>query len=114
MKVLRQFFFFVLFLFPLLWGGTEAVAQRGKDGVKIVSTANNIVNEYTTLTANAVSGATTITVANSTLNANGRFPGALAPGDLIMIIQIQGATILGAPDQWTPAIGYPYDSTWGE
>lgn len=103
--------YFLLSFFLLV--SCIAFAQRSKDGAKIVSTANNIVNEYTTLTANAAAGASTITVANSTLNTNGRFPGALAPGDLIMIIQMQGATILGAPDLFTPGIGFPYDSTWG-
>lgn len=89
-------------------------SQRSKDGAKIVSTANNIVNEYTSITANAAAGATTIAVANSTLNANGRFPGALAAGDLIMIIQIQGATILGQPWIFDNNFGDPRDSTWGE
>lgn len=100
-------------MFSLLWWGTDAIAQRSKDGTKTVSTANNVVNEYTTLTANAVSGASTITVASSTLNTNGRFPGNLAPGDLIMIIQVQGATIVGTPPtQWDPW-SEPRDSTWG-
>src|ERR1039458_5685249 len=101
-KTLRQIFLILIFIFPLFWRGTEVIAQRGKNGAPTVST-NTVVNEYTTLTANAVSGATTITVASSTLNAHGRFSGNLAPGDLIMIIQIQGATIAGTPPtQWDP------------
>jgi gliding motility-associated-like protein len=88
-------------------------AQRGKDGNVTVNTANRIVNEYTTLTANAAAGNTSVTVAASGLNANSRFSGTLAAGDLIMIIQMQGATILGQPDAFSPAISNPNDATWG-
>ncbi len=75
-------------------------AQRGKDGSPTITTTVE-VNEYTYLTANATAGNTTITVAGSTLNAHNRFSANLAPGDLIMIIQMQGATLDGqiyAPD----------------
>ncbi|MCW3104085.1 MAG: hypothetical protein JWO09_2525 [Bacteroidetes bacterium] len=88
-------------------------AQRGKDGNVTVNTANRIVNEYTGVTANVAAGATSISVTASSLNANGRFTGNLAPGDLIMIIQMQGATILGQPDAGVPAISDPNDPTWG-
>ena len=98
---------------------TTCYAQRGIDGNKTVSAANTIVNEYTTLTADAAAGATTITVAASGLNANNRFgptsaANSLNPGDLIMIIQMQGTTILGAPDPVTPAISNPNNATWGD
>lgn len=86
-------------------------AQRGKDGAKTVSTANNVVNEYTALTANATAGSTTLTVAASSLNANSRFTGPLAAGDLVMVIQMQGAAILGT---LSGNIATPYDSTWGQ
>jgi len=72
---------------------TISFAQRGKDGPRTVSAANTLVNEYTTLTTNAVAGTASVTVAISTLNANGRFTANLAAGDLIMIIQMQGVTI---------------------
>ena len=88
-------------------------AQRGKDGNLTNTTANRIINEYTTLTVDAAAGATSITVAASGLNTNARFAASLAPGDLIMIIQMQGATILGQPDPFTPAISTPNDATWG-
>lgn len=95
----------------------SVMAQRGKSGALTVTAANTIVNEYTNLTADAAAGATTITVANSALNTNGRFPGNLAAGDLIMIIQLQGATIDGQPYTWNTnwgmnAIGNR-DSSWG-
>jgi len=88
-------------------------SQRGKDGNVTVNTAGRIVNEYTTLTANANAGNTSLTVAASGLNANGRFASNIAAGDLIMIIQMQGATILGQPDAGVPTIGFPNDATWG-
>ncbi len=68
-------------------------AQYGMHGDKVISTTNNIVNEYTTLTADASASSTSITVASSSLNANSRFSGNLVAGELVMIIQIQGATI---------------------
>ncbi|MCE3277879.1 MAG: hypothetical protein K0S44_70, partial [Bacteroidetes bacterium] len=98
----------------LLLLSSFAVAQRGKEGNVTVNTAGRIVNEYTTLTANATAGATTITVAASSLNANSRFSSGLAAGDLIMIIQMQGATILGQPDAFTPTIGNPNNASWGD
>ncbi|TND01567.1 MAG: Protein containing PKD domain, partial [Bacteroidetes bacterium] len=70
-----------------------AFAQRGVHGPRTVTAANTIVNEYTALTANAAAGATSISVANSALNANGRFTGNLVPGDLIIIYTVQGAWI---------------------
>ncbi|MCU0334284.1 MAG: T9SS type A sorting domain-containing protein [Chitinophagaceae bacterium] len=74
------------FLPNLLW------AQPGKDGARTVTAANTVLNTYTTLSANAAVGATTLTVASNALNG-GAFSGNLANGDLIMIIQMQGATI---------------------
>lgn len=73
---------------------TLLTAQQGKNGTVTVTATNTIVNEYTQLTANVGVGATSVSVANSTLNANGRFiSGGLQPGDLIMIYTVQGAWI---------------------
>ena len=80
----------------------QSLAQLGKDGAKTVTAAGTIVNEYTTLTADALAGTSMLTVTSSSLNANGRFPAALAPGDLVLIIQIQGASMTS-----------PDDSTYG-
>ncbi len=81
---------------------TQAQAQRGKNGSKTLSSGspgpNYIVNEYTALSADAVTGSTTISVSNAGLNANGRFTGNLEAGDLLLIIQIQGASITTADD----------------
>lgn len=81
--------FSVLFFFGLMHVN---FAQRGKDGDRVVA-GNVIVNEFTTLTADASVGDQTITVSNSSLNANGRFSTNLSGGDLLMIIQVQGAQI---------------------
>jgi gliding motility-associated-like protein len=81
---------YILFFFLISVAG---FAQRGKNGALTVTAANTIVNEYTNVTANATAGGFTITVASSTLNANGRFSSGLSAGDLVMIIQMQGASI---------------------
>ncbi|MBI1838086.1 MAG: gliding motility-associated C-terminal domain-containing protein [Flavobacteriia bacterium] len=66
--------------------------QRAKDGSYTATAINSIVNTYTYLTANATSGATSITVnSNSLTGAN--FASSLNQGDLILIIQMQGATL---------------------
>ena len=67
-------------------------AQRAKNGSYTVTAANTQINAYTGVTANAAAGATSITVASNTL-ASGVLGTPLAPGDLIMIIQMQGATM---------------------
>jgi hypothetical protein len=81
------------FLISNLGPSHNAHAGLGLHGARTVTTANTILNEYTTLTNNASAGATSIKVASSSLNANGRFSAALEPGDLIMIVQMQGASI---------------------
>ena len=62
-----------------------AVAQRGKDLNYTVTISNDIVNTYTSLTANAAANATSITVASNSL-AGAHFTGNLAAGDLILIV----------------------------
>jgi PKD repeat protein len=76
------------FCFMLPFG----MAQMGKDGPRSVSAANTIINDYTTLTADVSSGSTSIQVASANLSAN--FTAPLTAGDLIFIIQMQGASIL--------------------
>jgi gliding motility-associated-like protein len=96
-------------------------AQRGIDGNRTISAAGTIVNEYTSLTADAAAGATTISVAASGLNANTRFGAGntLAAGDLIMIIQMQGpssSTTFGLefPAGSGQLYGFQNDNTWGQ
>lgn len=87
------FAFLLFFITGNLAGTEKSKASPGVHGDKTVSTSSEILNEYTTLTASAAIGATQITVASNTMNANSRFSGNLEAGELIMIIQMQGATI---------------------
>jgi len=96
----RISFFIALPLFCF----STANAQQGKDGDKIITAANTVVNEYTQLTSDASVGSYSLTVTNSSLNTNNRFATPLSNGDFVMIIQMQGATIKGGVN----------DSTWGE
>jgi gliding motility-associated-like protein len=91
-NLIDYFMRYLLISAILLWCATTFYAQRGKAGDVIIAN-NSIINEYTSLTVNASSGSNSLTVANSSLNANGRFSGNLEPGDLILIIQIQGISI---------------------
>lgn len=59
-------------------------SQRGKDGSVTITVANTIVNQYTPLTTNVSSGTKTLTVGNST---------SFNVGDLVFIIQMQGASV---------------------
>lgn len=68
------------------------LAQRGKDNSYTVTAAGTQINAYTSVTANAAVNATSITVANNALT-NGFFTAPLAAGDLILIIQMQGASM---------------------
>lgn len=61
----------------------SARAQQGKDGAFTTATTT-VVNVYTSLTANAAAGATSISVASAT---------GISTGDLVYIIQMQGADI---------------------
>lgn len=102
------FFFFIT---------SFSIAQRDKEGSYVVPGANMVVNTYTYLTGNAPAGTNTLTV-NSNSMAGGVFGGSLAPGDLVMIIQMQGASI--DINTW-PTIGWggnytvpnSYFATWG-
>lgn len=70
---------------------TFSFSQRGKDGVGNVSAANTQVNTYATVTA---TGTNTVTVSNIATLTGGIWPStAIAAGDLIMIIQMQGASM---------------------
>jgi hypothetical protein len=72
---------------------SRSMAAAGFHGPKTVTSSNVILNEYTTLTTDANAGTTSISVSSSSLNANGRFPANMAAGELVMIIQMQGASV---------------------
>ena len=99
---------YYLSLFVFLGILNVSFGQRGKHGAALIAAASTTVNEYTALTANAAAGTNIISVANSNLNANGRFAANLQVGDLVMIYQVQGInmkTFAAPPGQ---------DSTYGE
>ena len=81
-------------LFPLLLLSIafNSQGQRAKDGSYTVTSLNALVNSYTVLNANATAGQSLITVASNTM-VGGFFQGVLTPGDLIMIIQMQGVNL---------------------
>jgi gliding motility-associated-like protein len=95
---------YILVLFFTVALAANLFAQQGINGALTVSAANTVVNEYTVITAFTPAGSTTIPVTASTLNANGRFPGNLQPGDLIMLYQAEGSIINSPPGG---------DTTWG-
>jgi len=92
--------------------------QKGKNGTITLSGSTNIVNVFTTLTTDAASGNSVISVGNSALNSNSYgFSGNLEPGDLILIIQTQGigeGDMIGAPNGWDGTYALPIDATWGQ
>ncbi len=67
-------------------------AQRGKDLNGILS-GTVVINTYTNVTANVVLNATSLTVASNTMTGGAFGATPLAAGDLILIIQMQGASI---------------------
>lgn len=81
-------------------------SQRGKHGVATISSLNFKVNEFTTLSA--VTNNSILTVSNSSLNTNSRFTNTLQVGDLLMVMQMQGAVI----KTFNAVLGQ--DSTYGQ
>ena len=98
---------FVLSLL-LFFASTLVYAQAGKDGALTISTTNTVLNRYTRVTADIPIGSNSLTVVNInelnrdgisylpsgyTTNSSGFASNALAPGDLILLFQAQGAVI---------------------
>ncbi len=81
-----------LTLVLLIFISSFSIAQRAKDGSFTATTTNQIVNSYTFLTANANANTSTLTVNNSSLT-NLILTSPLSQGDLLLIIQMQGATM---------------------
>ena len=99
---------FSFLMLSLLFAVNHSYAQTGKDGSLTVTAANTVLNRYTRVTANVTAGSNTVTVFNInelnrdgigylpggyTTSATGFASNALAPGDLIMLYQAQGAII---------------------
>lgn len=89
-------------------------AQKGKDGIKTINTTT-VVNEFTVLTSDANINETQISLSQTTLNDNNRFSNNLSAGDLILIIQVQGASVDASAEPWTGngTYGLPYTPGWG-
>jgi hypothetical protein len=85
--------FVLFFLYGNFFNAEKVLAGPGIHGEKTVNTSNVILNEFTALISDAIAGSTSITVASSLLNTNNRFSQPLAPGELVLIIQMQGATL---------------------
>src|ERR1700758_4733746 len=82
-----------------------SIAQQGKDGVANI-TATSTVNIYIPLIANAAAGTTSITVASTA---------GFSAGDLIYIIQMQGATVRDSVYEWgNPNNALPTDKSFGK
>jgi len=93
---------------------SPAFSQPGKDGAKTIAGANSIINEYTSLTADAAAGSSLVTVSQPGLNTNSRFPAVLSAGDLVMIYQAAGASVSGSfYTSGSNTYGLPKDSAWG-
>lgn len=67
-------------------------AQRGSLGTEIIGAQDTWVNTYTDLTSNANVGDVQLNVSDNTMSG-ALFSGNLAEGDLILIIQMQGAYV---------------------
>ncbi len=76
-----KFFFLTSTLLLLV---SNLFSQRGKDGVLTLTVANTIVNGYTSVTADINAGSTTINVTSSA---------GYTVGDLVYIVQMQGARV---------------------
>ncbi|MCC6180888.1 MAG: hypothetical protein IT237_03540, partial [Bacteroidia bacterium] len=95
-------------LIASLFFSLQIFSQKGKNLALVVNAANTKINEFTSLTSNASAGSTILSVTSSSLNTNSRFTSTLTPGDLVMVIQMQGALIKLSPVPiWAP------DSTYG-
>jgi len=88
---LKRYFLGILLLFT----SYHTHAQFAKDGDVTIASLNTIVNQYAILQTDATAGATQIAVTDITQLSN---PTPISRGDLVLIIQIQGATIATTND----------------
>lgn len=96
----------IIVLFLLIVSFFDSWCQRGKDGIGNIVAANSIVNIYTPLTASVNAGIATISVGSTA---------GFSVGDLIFIIQMQGATVNAYSNfPWIdPTMGMPNDTSMG-
>ena len=98
----KRFLGIAFFLFSSFF----VVAQRGKDGAGNITVANTVVNIYTSLSANAAAGSNSIAVASAA---------GFSVGDLVFIIQMQGAKVNAGKDTIFPDFNnsIPNNSSYG-
>lgn len=119
MNVNPNFRILLLFIFCIV---ANSYAQRGKN-LNYTAAGTVVVNTYTTLANSSVSGATAIRVASNALTGGVFGATPLQPGDLVLIIQMQGATIncetytsnaggAGAFGPYTVPLPYTFAGTW--
>lgn len=83
--------------------GQSSSSVIGNDGAITITAPNTVLNTYAALAQDAPVGATSVLVSNAAgLDSPISQLGALAPGDLLMIVQMQGAQIANLDD---PAYG---------
>jgi len=93
MKSIQKFLLSTL-LFVL---SLSAIADApGKNGSRTIAAANTVINQYDVLAAAAAAGDTSVTVSNITnlSSSEATGGGALAAGDVVMLYQARGATIV--------------------
>lgn len=96
---------YILLLLILIFS-TTIFSQKGKDGAGNIVAPGTVVNLYTSLTANAFTGNTTINVLSSA---------GYAVGDLVYIIQMQGASVNCFSNIWgNPNSAEPYSPAFGK
>lgn len=82
----------ILLLLSVFTTLTFTYSQRSVLGDITINITDDFVNTYTEVTSDISVGNTSITVANNQMTG-GAFSGSLAAGDLVMIIQMQGASM---------------------
>lgn len=93
-KSIQAIGFLLISAFVLIWN--NVYSQPSKDGAKTITNSGVLVNDYSALTVDATAGSSVITVASNAFNSN--FTNVLGAGDLLFIIQIQGATMVTLDD----------------
>lgn len=92
---MKKLFAAYLFSFLALLNTMPLTAQTGKDGAGAIMTADSVVNAYSRVIANVAAGDTFVTVLSLSEFDN------LEYGDLVMLIQMQGASIsTGSDKSW--------------
>ncbi|MBS1646067.1 MAG: gliding motility-associated C-terminal domain-containing protein [Bacteroidetes bacterium] len=95
--------FFSIFVFLLF--APSLRAQQGKDGTPSI-TSSTVVNVYTALVDSITAGTNTLTVSSTT---------GLSTGDLLLILQMQGAVVKANVYQWgNRGNALPNDTSFGK